>query len=81
MTREREEVAGKIKAMIEEQDEITIESTAETLDIDSYTMMLIIAFVKEEIGIELDMDQLDFDAFNSVDSFVDLVMRQTEQAA
>ena len=77
----REEVAGKIKAMIEEQDEITIASTAETLDIDSYTMMLIIAFVKEEIGIELDMDQLDFDAFNSVDSFVDLVMRQTEQAA
>ena len=77
----REEVAGKIKAMIEEQGEITIASTAETLDIDSYTMMLIIAFVKEEIGIELDMDQLDFDAFNSVDSFVDLVMRQTEQAA
>jgi len=77
----REEVAGKIKAMIEEQDEITIASTAETLDIDSYTMMLIIAFVKEEIGIELDMDQLDFDSFNSVDSFVDLVMRQTEQAA
>ena len=41
----------------------------------------ILRIVKEEIGIELDMDQLDFDAFNSVDSFVDLVMRQTEQAA
>jgi acyl carrier protein len=73
----REDVSAKLKTLIEEHNETSIASADEELDIDSFTMMLIITFVKEDLGVELDMNTLDFDAFKSLNTFADLVV-QTE---
>jgi len=37
--------------------------------------MLIITYVDEEMGVRLDMDQLDFDDFKSLNTFTDLVLK------
>ena len=71
---ERAEVADRLKQLIEEDTQKKIDSPDQELDLDSYTMMLIITFVKEELGIELDMDTLDFDAFTSLNTLADLVL-------
>jgi acyl carrier protein len=76
----RADTAAKLKAMIEEQAEIKIASLDQRIDLDSYNMMMVITFVREELGVELDLDQFDFDVFQSVDSFVDLVMKQAQPA-
>ena len=75
------EIAEKLKALIEEQNDITIESLDAELDIDSFTMMLVITFVKEEMGVEIEMDDLDFDAFTSLNTFADLVLGSMSSAA
>ena len=77
----KDEIAGKLKALIEEQNDTTIESFDAELDIDSFTMMLVITFVKEEMGVEIDMDNLDFDAFTSINSFAELVHGLMNSAA
>ena len=74
MTLDKQEITQKIKKVIEDEKEITIESSDQQLDIDSFTMMLIIMFVKDELDIQLDMEKLDFDAFLSLDSIADLVL-------
>lgn len=74
---DRSEITAKLKGMIEELDEITIEAADQRLDIDSYTMMMIISFVKEEMEVQLDMDKLDFDAFTSLDTLADLVLDES----
>ena len=71
----REDITSKLKALIEEQTESTIASADQELDIDSFNMMLIITFVKEDLGVELDMNTLDFDAFKSLNTFADLVLK------
>ena len=71
----REDVTLKLKALIEEQTETAIASADQELDIDSFTMMLLITFVKEDLGVELDMNSLDFDAFKSLNTFADLVLK------
>ena len=76
----RSEIIEKLKDLIEKQDDIKIESADEKLDIDSYTMMLVITYVQEEIGIQLDMDKLDFDNFNSLNVFTDMILEQSEAA-
>ena len=75
------EIADKLKALIEEQNDTTIESFDAELDIDSFTMMLIITFVKEEMGVEIEMDDLDFDAFTSLNTFAELVYGSMSSAA
>ena len=72
---ERQEVATKLKNLIEDQSEIVIGNIDDELDIDSYMMMLIITYVDEELGVRLDMDELDFDNFKSLNTFTDLVMK------
>lgn len=71
---ERAEVADRLKQLIEEDTQTKIDSHDQKLDLDSFTMMLTITFVKEELGIELDMDTLDFDAFTSLNTLADLVL-------
>lgn len=78
---DRSEIAAKLKGMIEELDEITIEAADHELDIDSFTMMMIISFVKEEMKVQLDMDTLDFDAFTSLDTLTDLVLAESSAQA
>ena len=75
----RDDVSAKLKTLIEEHNETSIASADEELDIDSFTMMLIITFVKEDLGVELDMNTLDFDAFKSLNTFADLVVQADAQ--
>jgi|ETNmetMinimDraft_13_1059891.scaffolds.fasta_scaffold274319_1 acyl carrier protein len=74
---DREQVKAKIKALIEGELKIKIESDDYDLvgtdTIDSYTMMLLILFINNEFGVKLDMEQLDFDAFGSINTIVGLV--------
>ena len=44
-------------------------------------MMLVITFVQDDMGIQLDMDKLDFDAFTSLNTFADLVLEAAKAPA
>lgn len=68
----KEQLSNELKSMIEKQMEITIASPDEKLDIDSFTMMLIVTFINEKTGVLLDMEALDFDDFNSLDSLINM---------
>ena len=76
----RDDVTSRIKQLIEEQNATTIGGVDEELDIDSFTMMLIITCVKEDLGVELDLAKLDFDAFKSLNTFADLVLEEAGEA-
>ena len=76
---QRTEVAEQLKKLIEEEREITINDFDEKLDIDSFTMMLVIMSVKDSLGIQLNMDKLDFDAFTSLNTLADLVLAEEEE--
>ena len=69
----RPDVIEKIKNLIEEEREIVIDNDDQKLDIDSFTMTLIISFVNDEMGVVLDMETLDFDAFTSLNTLADLI--------
>ena len=75
------QVVAQLKQLIEEQNETSIESTTQHLDIDSFTMMLIITFVDEELSVRLDLDALDFDVFYSLDTLADLIMNEAAKTA
>ena len=78
---DKAEIAEKLKQLIEKDTDESIASHDEKLDLDSYTMMLTITFVKEELGVELDMDTLDFDAFTSLNTLADLVLQKAKVTA
>ena len=65
---EKDQVVLSLQNLIEEHCEIAIKDPDDKLDIDSFTMTLIIVFVNEEMGVQLDMDTLDFDTFNSLNT-------------
>ena len=69
----KSDVIEKLKNLIEEEREITIVDNDQKLDIDSFTMTLIISFVNDEFGVVLDMEALDFDAFTSLNTLVNLI--------
>ena len=69
----RSDVIEKLKNHIEAEREITIDANDQKLDIDSFTMTLIISSVNDEFGVTLDMETLDFDAFTSLNTLADLV--------
>ena len=73
---QRSEISRQLKKLIESEREITINSDDEKLDIDSFTMMLVIMYVKETFGVQLNMEKLDFDAFNSLNTLADLVLTE-----
>ena len=74
----RPDVIEKIKNLIEEEREIVIDNDDQKLDIDSFTMTLIISFVNDEMGVVLDMETLDFDAFTSLNTLADLIEAQKQ---
>ena len=63
---EKNEIIGQLKELIERQTEKKIKSPDENIDIDSFTMMLVITFVDQKLKVKLDMDTLDFDKFKSL---------------
>tara|TARA_B100000959_G_C14519325_1_gene434734 strand:- start:222 stop:449 length:228 start_codon:yes stop_codon:yes gene_type:complete len=64
----------KLKEIIEKQTEKTIKDEFEDIDIDSFTMMLVITFADQELGVKLDMEKLDFDKFKSLNDLAKVIL-------
>ena len=60
---DQKEIVNKLKEIIEKQTEKSIKDEFVDIDIDSFTMMLVITFADQELGVKLDMEKLDFDKF------------------
>lgn len=75
---DRDQLISELKNVIEKQMEISISSSDQKLDIDSFTMMLIITFVNEKTGILLDMEILNFDDFNSLNSLSNMIYSKSK---
>ena len=71
---EKNEIIGQLKDLIERQTEKKIKSPDENIDIDSFTMMLVITFVDQKLKVKLDMDTLDFDKFKSLNDLANLIL-------
>ena len=71
---EKNEIIGQLKELIERQTEKKIKNPDENIDIDSFTMMLVITFVDQKLKVKLDMDTLDFDKFKSLNDLANLIL-------
>ena len=71
---EKSEVLKELKNLIEGQTEKEIKDENQDIDIDSFTMMLVITFADQKLNIKLDMDTLDFDKFKSLNDLVNLIL-------
>ena len=78
---ERTDVTTKLKELIETETMTTIGSDDQELDIESFMMMMTITLIDEQFNIALDMDELDFDAFTSLNSLADLVLNKSGESA
>lgn len=72
----KEEIVRRLKALAEDQMEVVIKSPDETIEIDSFTMMLLVMFAEDEVGVQLDMEVLDFDRPQTLNSFSELILSQ-----
>ena len=72
---EKSEIINQIKKVIEKQMEKEIKSADENIDIDSFTMMLVITFADQELNTKLDMETLDFDKLKSLNDIADIIMK------
>ena len=70
----KEQIITQLKELIEEQTEKRINNNDEDINIDSFTMMLVITFADQKLNIKLDMDTLDFDKFKSLNDFTNLIL-------
>ena len=70
----KEQIITQLKELIEEQTEKKINSNDEDINIDSFTMMLVITFADQKLNIKLDMDTLDFDKFKSLNDLANLIL-------
>ena len=72
---EKSEIINQIKKVIEKQMEIKINNPDENIDIDSFTMMLVITFADKELKVKLDMENLDFDKLKSLNIIAETIMQ------
>jgi len=76
---QRDEIREELKNLIESDLKIKIKDDNQDLlgskIIDSYTMLLIITFIREELELELNMDKIDFETFTSINTIVDFILR------
>ena len=70
----KEQIITQLKELIEEQAEKRINNNDEDINIDSFTMMLVITFADQKLNIKLDMDTLDFDKFKSLNDLANLIL-------
>ena len=70
----KEQIINQLKELIEEQTEKRINNNDEDINIDSFTMMLVITFADQKLNIKLDMDTLDFDKFKSLNDLANLIL-------
>ena len=77
-TPDRAEIKSRLRVLIESELKIKIAGDDQDLlgtdTIDSYTMMLVIAFIKKEFGVGLDVEKMDFDAFASLNTMADMAL-------
>ena len=71
---EKEKIITQLKELIEDQTEKKINSSKENIDIDSFTMMLVITFADQKLNVKLDMENLDFDKFKSLEDLANLIL-------
>ena len=74
----KKEIVGRLQALVEDQMEVRIKSPEEIIELDSFTMMLLVMFAEDEFGVQLNMDVLSFDEPRSLNSFSELILRQRE---
>lgn len=66
-TIDRRSAMARVKTLIEDQNRIVIDAPEDPLEIDSFTIILIITYAEESLGIRLDIDKLDFENFESLE--------------
>jgi len=76
---EKKEIINQLKELIEEQTEKKIKSSDENIDIDSFTMMLVITFADQKLKVKLDMDTLDFDKFKSLNDLAEIIVKNQKE--
>jgi len=72
---EKNEIVSQLKTLIEDQTEKKIKDENENLDIDSFTMMLVITFAHQKLNVKLDMETLDFDQFKSLNDLASVILK------
>jgi acyl carrier protein len=68
-------LTSDLRSLIEGELKIQVTSESQELDLDSYTMMMVILFIEEQSGIPVNLDDLDFDAFTSLSSLTSLAQQ------
>ncbi|MDB9811671.1 hypothetical protein OAB95_04345 [Candidatus Pelagibacter sp.] len=72
---DKNEIISQLKTLIEDQTEKKIKDENENIDIDSFTMMLVITFADQKLKIKLDMETLDFDQFKTLNDLADVIIK------
>ncbi len=76
---EKKEIINQLKELIEGQTEKKIKSSDENIDIDSFTMMLVITFADQKLKVKLDMETLDFDKFKSLNDLAEIIVKNKKE--
>ena len=71
----KNEIVDQLKTLIEDQTEKKIKDENENIDIDSFTMMLVITFADQKLNVKLDMETLDFDQFKTLSDLADVIIK------
>jgi acyl carrier protein len=71
----KNEIVEQLKTLIEDQTEKKIKDENENIDIDSFTMMLVITFADQKLNVKLDMETLDFDQFKTLSDLADVIIK------
>ena len=77
---DRSDISAKLKAFLETECKVAVPAADSDLNIDSFNMVLIITYAGEELGADLNIDRLNSDAFMSLDSLTDLIVKETSAA-
>ena len=72
---DKNEIISQLKTLIEDQTEKKIKDENENIDIDSFTMMLVITFADQKLNVKLDMETLDFDQFKTLNDLADVIIK------
>ena len=72
---EKNEIISQLKTLIEDQTEKQIKDENENIDIDSFTMMLVITFADQKLNVKMDMETLDFDQFKTLNDLADVIIK------
>ena len=70
----KKQMSDFIEDIYEKQTEKSIKDEFVDIDIDSFTMMLVITFADQELGVKLDMEKLDFDKFKSLNDLAKVII-------